>query len=118
MCVEAAGDDIWDNKLQDQFLQYRSRQGTFAHSRWNLALLDDPRRPWMTMAMDVKYRTFAELALQTLSVPTGIAAVERTVSALRRVHTWERNRLAPSRVDKLVYVHQNLRMLLSESRKN
>jgi len=66
------------------------------------------------MMSDPKYRKLAELALETLTVPTGIAGVERSVSALRRIHTWERNRLAPSRVDKLVFVHQNLRMLDGE----
>jgi len=71
------------------------------------------------MLSDPKYRKLATLVLETLSVPTGIAGVERTVSALRRIHTWERNRLAPSRVeDKLVFVHQNLRMLASESLAN
>ena len=63
------------------------------------------------MALDPTFRDLATLALQTLSIPAGIAGVERSVSALRRIHTWERNRLAPSRVDKLVFCHQNLRLL-------
>ena len=105
------GEEEWNEKLQEQFQRYRRGEDTFGHARWQLDFADDPRRPWKTMALDPEFRAFATLVLETLSVPTGIAGVERTVSALRRIHTWERNRLAPSRVDKLVYVHQNLRLL-------
>ena len=105
------GDERWLGGLQEQFQQYRRAEGTFSHGRWQLALTDDPRRPWKTMALDPKFRDLATLALETLSVPTGIAGVERSVSSLRRIHTWARNRLLPSRVDKLVYSHQNLRLL-------
>jgi len=114
--ADAAGDDLWE-ELQEQFQEYREKRGTFAHERWTLELSDDPRRPWRAMTNDPKFRKLAQLALETLTIPTGIAGVERSVSALRRIHTWERNRLAPSRVDKLVFVHQNLRMLPEEKGK-
>jgi len=90
---------------------FRSKDDTFAHNRWIIPLGGDPRRPWRTMALDPKYRTMANLALRTLSIPSGTGGVERSVSGLRRVHTWERNRLAPSRVDRLVFVHENLRLM-------
>jgi len=62
------------------------------------------------MTLDPEYRQIATLALRTLSVPPGIGGVERTVSHLRRVHTWERNRLTPTRVDTLMFVYENLRL--------
>ena len=111
---DEVGKDKWVRDLQPQFHQYRRAQGPFAHDRWTLERSDNPRRPWQAMALDPTYCEFAQLALETLSIPTGIASVERTVSGLRRIHTWQRNRLSPSRVDKLVFVHQNLRFLVSE----
>jgi len=112
--ADAAGAKEWEDGLNDLFDQYRSGEGTFGGPRWNLELTDNPIRPWKTMLRDPKYRALAELAIETLTIPTGIAGVERSVSTLRRVHTWERNRLAPARVDKLVFIHHNLRLLPNE----
>jgi len=108
------GEDVWEGGVHDLFDQYRAAEGTFGDARWNLAVTDNPLRPWKTMLRDPQYRVLAELAIQTLTIPTGIASVERSVSTLRRVHTWERNRLAPARVDKLVFIHHNLRLLSDE----
>jgi len=105
------GEEEWQDKLQEQFRLFRSKDRTFAHDRWQVPDHGDPRRPWRTMALDQEYRAMANLVLRTLSVPSGSAGVERTVSGLRRVHTWERNRLAPSRVDRLVFAHENLRLV-------
>jgi len=116
-CAGIVGEDDWKESLQEQFRMFRSKEGTFAHARWTVTNQGDPRGPWRTMALDPKYRTFANLALRTLSVPSGTGGVERSVSGLRRVHTWERNRLAPSRVDRLVFVHENLRLAQQAAKK-
>ena len=81
------GKKDWEKQLQGFFQQYRQSQGTFGHARWNLEIDNDPRRPWIAMRGDPQYRTLADMALGALSVPTGIGAVERSVSTLRSALT-------------------------------
>ena len=45
------------------------------------------------------------------SIPTGIAACERTFSALRRIMPWSRCRLGKRTVDMLMFVWINYRLI-------
>jgi hypothetical protein len=52
-----------------------------------------------------------QIALKVLSFPASCAAVERSFSCVRRIHTWQRNRLAPETLANLVYIYLNSRAL-------
>jgi hypothetical protein len=53
----------------------------------------------------------ADIAIELLSFPASAAAVERTFSIVRRVHTWQRNKLGRDTLSKLVYIYVNQRAL-------
>ena len=108
------GEKLWNNKIYDQFMEYRTAQGVFSGNRWQCKLKDDPLRPWKFIGQTIQYKQFAEIAIHVLSIPTGIAAVERTFSATRRIHTWDRASLAAKTVDKLIFIYWNLRLMENE----
>lgn len=72
----------------------------------------DPIAYWTRIRqMSPPNRALANIALEILSFPASAAAVERTFSVVRRVHTWQRNRLGRETLSKLVYVYVNQRAL-------
>jgi len=73
--------------------------------------LNDPTLPWRLLASCIEYQELARIAIEILTMPSGIAGVERSFSALRRIHTWQRAMLGPKTVDKLQYIYINLRWL-------
>jgi hypothetical protein len=52
-----------------------------------------------------------QIALQVLAFPASCAAVERSFSCVRCIHTWQRNKLAPETLANLVYIYLNSRAL-------
>jgi hAT family C-terminal dimerisation region len=55
--------------------------------------------------------TLANLAIRILSTAANSVPSERAFSTMKLQHTKLRNRLLPSRVDKLVFIHINRRIL-------
>ena len=53
----------------------------------------------------------AQLAIRILTITANSVPSERAFSTMKLQHTKLRNRLAPSRVDKLVFIHINQRIL-------
>ena len=40
-----AGEEIWEELIYDQFMEFRTKNGVFASNKWNCKLKDDPLRP-------------------------------------------------------------------------
>jgi len=49
--------------------------------------------------------------LEVLGFPQSCAAVERSFSAVRRIHTWQRNRIGRKKLAQLMYIYLNQRAL-------
>jgi hypothetical protein len=77
---------------------------------------DNPVLWWQGIyASSPKNRSLAAIAIEILSFPASTAAVERTFSVVRRVHTWQRNRLSRKKLAKLVYIYVNQRALAQQN---
>jgi hypothetical protein len=75
-------------------------------------LSSDPAAFWRRLlACCGTKRRIVQIALEILSFPASCAAVERSFSCVRHVHTWQRNRLAPKTLNNLVYIYLNSRAL-------
>ncbi|KAL4626464.1 hypothetical protein ACB092_05G098100 [Castanea dentata] len=61
------------------------------------------------------FPTLQTLALKLLGQPCSSSCAERNWSIYKFIHSLKRNKMAPARVEDLVYVHSNLRLL---SRRN
>jgi hypothetical protein len=85
--------------------RFRSRDGVY-HSE-----IQDPILFWKRLRSLPKPGPLAEIALKILSLPMSCVAVERSFSVVRRIHTWQRNRLGRKKLAKLVYVYLNQRVL-------
>jgi hypothetical protein len=73
---------------------------------------EDPVLYWTRVqVMSPLNCALAEIAIEILSFPGSAAAVERTFSVVRRVHTWQRNRIGRKKLAKLVYIYINRRAL-------
>lgn len=57
------------------------------------------------------HQIFCQVAIEVLSFPASAAAVERTFSAVKRLHTWQRGKLNRDTVAALTYVYVNRRAL-------
>ena len=91
--------------------KFRIKERPFDHPNFNINITDDPFAPWKWLKQFPEFVKFAEFVLQILKIPTGIAAVERSFSPVRRFHTWQRANLDPQTLDHLVYVYFNLKSL-------
>jgi hAT family C-terminal dimerisation region len=64
---------------------------------------------WKSMSTDIPH--LVQLAVFTLSISPTSGTAERNWSAFSYIHCKKRNRLETHRVDKLVFLYWNLRML-------
>jgi len=60
-------------------------------------------------------KLLAKVALKLINFPQSSASVERTFSAVRRIHTWQRGSLGRETLSKLVYIYVNRRALQKEN---
>jgi hypothetical protein len=96
--------------LWTEMLQYRAKTGHFsAMDMWEDATLVDGNTWWKCYGSGAPH--LQKLALRILSIPTSSAASERCWSVMGNIHNETRNRLTDDRVEKLVYVYFNERML-------
>jgi len=56
-------------------------------------------------------KELATVALKILKFPQSSASVERSFSAVRRVHTWQRSKIGRKKLAKLVFIYVNGRKL-------
>ena len=61
--------------------------------------------------LDIVDGNVFKIAATVLSLPTTSAATERSFSAFEGVHTKKRNRLTNARIEKLVFIRHNMRLL-------
>jgi len=67
----------------------------------------DPILYWKNLAGTIEGEELAKLALQILQFPQSSASIERSFSAVRRIHTWQRSSLGREKLAKMVYVYFN-----------
>jgi len=96
-----------------------ARRGPFGSTDWTCVDQDtDIRYVWilfeemMADKVGSKYARFAYLCLDLLRKPAGNGGVERTFNPVRLIHTWARNRLSKEKLDMLIYIYINERMLV------
>ena len=96
--------------LWSQLLQYRAHTGVFA-SRiiWEDANLVDGLTWWKCHGNGAPQ--IQKLAIKVFNIPTSSAASERCWSAMGNIHSESRNRLTDDRVEKLLYIYFNERIL-------
>ena len=89
-----------------EFTKFRAQQGIYQQQE-----ITDPVLYWQRLSMMKSSQDLAKIALELLAFPQSMAAAERTFSAVRRIHTWQRNRLGRKKLAKLVYIYINQRAL-------
>ena len=76
---------------------------------WDDAQLVDGITWWKCHGNEAKH--LQNMAIRVLSIPTSSAASERCWSAMGNIHSESRNRLTDDRVEKLLFLYFNERML-------
>ena len=98
-----------------QLLHYRAKSGVFSPSDiWEDAQLVDGVTWWKchgTIAPNLQ-----QLAITLLSIPTSSAVSERCWSVMGNIHSDSRNRLTDDKVEKLVYIYFNERMIMPKTK--
>lgn len=99
----------WQETLEASFISFRSTEGSFSEE---CTREQDPLVWWGKIRVkSLKNRALADIAIEILSFPASAASVERSFSIVRRVHTWQRNRLGRKKLAKLIYIYMNTRAL-------
>ncbi|XP_061366107.1 uncharacterized protein LOC133309353 [Gastrolobium bilobum] len=93
-----------------EYADFISNSGTFGDfDAINTQYTMDPKSWWLL------YGTFTpmlqKIALRLVQQPSSSSCVERNWSTYSFVHSIKRNKITPKRVEDLVYVHSNLRLL-------
>jgi hypothetical protein len=96
------GIEKWTADIQSQFNAFRAGTRPFRESR------EDPILYWRSLMCVTEAKHLATVALKILSFPQSSAAVERSLSFIRDIHTTKRNKLGRDTLAKLVYVKFNL----------
>lgn len=94
--------------IQTQVTQFRSKAGVFA---LNVSVDTNPCIFWQRLANVQQTSELANIALTLLGFPQSCATVERSFSAVRRIHAWQRNKLGRNTLAKLVFLYVNRRVL-------
>jgi len=101
--------------LRMEFVSFRNRETPFQPSKWCWDHIEDPRNFWkMVSTEDSKF--LRRLAMRIFATPANSVPSERAFSAQNFIHTKLRNSLHPSRVDKLVFIYMNSRVLKNQQR--
>jgi hypothetical protein len=85
-------------EVRNDLIAFCLCQNIFSQVQSYFIIIDnvDPVVFWRRLlASSGKNRKIVRIALDVLSLPASCAAVERSFSCVRRIHTWQRNRLAP-----------------------
>ena len=90
-----------------QFLHYRAREGPFTQASWDVA--EHPLAFWSFMIEFVPH--ISRIALRRFRTPCNSVPSERSFSVQNAIHDKVRNRLLPTRTDKLIYIYMNRRVL-------
>lgn len=93
-----------------QWADYQMKRNVFASSNkamWDDARSTSPHDWWFTWASRAPELQYVCMRMHSVAMSTG--AMERAWSSYDFVHSIRRNRLSPSRADKLVFIYNNMR---------
>ncbi|CAG8833036.1 27337_t:CDS:2, partial [Racocetra persica] len=94
-------------KLFVEIVKFRNKSSPYDdYIIWESATTLDPVLWWESWPDS----SLKQLAIKILKIPTSSAAAERNFSTFGFIHSKLRNRLHNTRVKKLVYVYENLRI--------
>lgn len=93
-------------KILSQYMDYKQGKGLFNRSETS-SLLNDPIAFWTLFGAG--YPELQSLAIKILEQSTSASACETNWSRFEYIFSKRRNKLSNERVEKLVYVHGNLR---------
>jgi len=96
-----------DTSITTEFTKFRNKQFPFEEEM----IGDDPVKYWMQMSTCNESKALAAVALSLLGFPQSSASVERSFSAVRRIHTWQRALLGREKLSKLVFIYINQQAL-------
>jgi len=99
------------NPVITEFTKFRAKKGIYAADPFDTDVL----LYWQRLAGVSSSKELAQIALSLLALPQSCAAVERSFSVVRRIHTWQRNKLGRKKLAKLVFVYLNKRALTRQS---
>ena len=105
---EYASSSEQEKTMQNEFLYYLNQIKAFELTNICWENTDDPRIFWLLMRQETE---IAQLAHRIFETPVNSVASEQAFSIQNAIHTKVRNRLLPERVDKIVYIYRNHRIL-------
>jgi hypothetical protein len=106
--IQLVGEEYKDIVLTE-LAEYVGKTGGFAHSHLWGEVIQQPINWWNLMKG--RYPILSDVAIRILSIPATSAASERNWSTFGFIHLKLRNRLHEQRVEKIVYIFWNLRIL-------
>ena len=107
----ASGNQDLQNALIDEFYAYRKQTCNMFRLPFakDINRMKNPVMWWETFGTATP--NLMKLAIRVLSQGSSASPCERNWSTFSLIHTRRRNRLSPCHVEKLVYLHTNLRLL-------
>ena len=110
------GKDKWAAN-KNVFYEFRKNKGVFSGDEWlNVPLDADPVMHWNLMSLISHAMALAAFTIDMITIPVSNSAVERTFSAVRVIHAFNRLILMHSTLNKLMYVFCNERFLAIDDR--
>ena len=108
---DRVGEDQEDKRvLCRQLSKFQGKEGIFSTLAAGIdAQSMNPISWWSTYGVETP--KFSEIAFKVLSQPIRSSSVERLWSTYTYIHNVKRNKLNSLRVDNLVYVHSNIKLL-------
>jgi hypothetical protein len=98
------------SKVLDEYAEYLGKLDHFSCSYlWESNLVKNPINWWYLVKG--RYPILSEVALKVLSVPATSAVSKRNWSTFGFIHSKVRNRLNDKRIEKLVYMNWNLKII-------
>ncbi|CAG8793384.1 36465_t:CDS:2, partial [Gigaspora margarita] len=108
--IRLAGPENGDQLLEELSEYVGKTDGFSANYLWG-SIKEKPYNWWNLVK--ARYPVLSSIALKLLSIPASSASSERNWSSFNFVHSKLRNRLHNPRVEKIVYIYWNLRILRS-----
>ena len=108
----ASGNIVLQNALLDEFYGYRKQASNLFQVPFakDTNRLSTPIKWWETFGASTP--NLMKLAIRVLSQVTSASPCERNWSTFSLIHTKRQNRLSPNHVQKLVFLHTNLHLLM------
>jgi len=102
--LQKVAGNLWSTQFDAEFTKFREKRFPFDLV---IPIEADPVKYWRDQFDSQEGKLLATVALKVITFPQSSASVERSFSALRRVHTWERSSLGREKLSKLIYIYVN-----------